>query len=250
MIHLTINPRKTQFPLNISKGTPQERIQKAVEYSDRFFDNIKDSFRDGDVSLHKFESILKRTAGGKVGVEVWENPGKNSAMTCRNYNKDGVQIGYAILLPLNTFSKKISMMSTKTFMHEVFHFFDHLLNPKYNKRIHKIIDSGTSYDVGQFYSEKVYTKENLTRPMLNAAIKKLTPEQKIDALQFFRYSLMLERNAYKESSKYQKMMENYHKDCISYREKSYKYGEYKFNEKIKLIEEMLLEIIQKERAKK
>lgn len=249
MIHLTINPVKTKFPLEIAKGTAQERIQKAVGYSDRFFDNIKDYFKDGDVSTRTFASVLRKTAGDKVGIEVFEKLPKKSAMTCRNYNDKMVQIGYALFLPVNSFSKKISKMSTKTFMHEVFHFFDHLLNPKYNKRIHNLINSGISYQAGPFYSEKIYTKENLTKQMLNTALKGLTPQQKIDALQFFRYSLILERNAYIHSAKYQKMMENYYKDCITYHEKPYKYTEYKFDEKIKLIEETLLRIIQKERAK-
>ena len=247
MIHITIDSQKTKLPYKIARGSANDRIKKAIQYSDKFFDNIKDTFKKGDISTRTFASVLRKTAGGKVGIDVIESlqPG---AVIYPSLDANGVFIGHTILLPVNAFSKKISAMSTKTFMHEVFHFFDHLLNPKYNRRTANLINSGISYEIGPFYTEKVYTKEKLTNKMLDDVLKGLTSQQKIDALQYFRYNLILERNAYQESAKYQRMMEKALN--TGYREETYKGSQYHFDEKIKLIEEKLLRVIQKERAKK
>ena len=249
MIKLSINTSKSQFPLRIARGTPQERIQKAVSYTDRFFENIIDCFQNGDVSPKKFESVLKKTAGSKVGIEI-DQSSNRGGITYRNYTENGEQIGYAILLPYNTFSQKISKMTTKTFMHEVFHFFDHLLNPKYNKRIHNLTNSGyNTYDIGAFYNKNIYTKENLTSKTLNDFLEGRPAQEQIDCLQYFRHGLKLEQNAYTKTAKYQQMMENYYKDSINYHETPYRYGEYNLPKKIKLIEKKLAQILTTERAK-
>lgn len=249
MIKLSINTTKSQFPLRIAKGTPQERIQKAISYTDSFFENIKDSFQNGDVNPKRFESILKKTAGGKVGIEV--NPSNNrNGILYRNYEENGEQIGYMMCLPYNAFSHKISKMTTKTFMHEVFHFFDHLLNPKYNKRIQNLINNKyDTYSIGAFYAQKVYTKENLTLKTLNEFLKNRPPQEQIDCLQYFRQGLILEHNAYKNTTKYQGMMEKHYQNSINYHETPYTYSQYNFPQKIKLIEKKLAQIITAERAK-
>ncbi len=249
MLKLSINTTKSQFPLKISKGTPEQRIQKAIEYSDKFFENIKDSFVKGDISAEEFTSIIRKTAGEKIGIETLQSS-NNGGMICRNYNENKEQIGYALFLPFNPYSQKISKMTTKTFMHEIFHFFDHLLNPKYNKRIHNLINKGyDTYSIGDFYNKKIYTKENLNIKTLNEFLKKRSVEEQIDCLQFFRYSLKLEQNAYKNTTKYQRLIENYYTNSISYHEPPHRYGKYKFNTKIKILEKMLAKIINTERSK-
>ncbi len=250
MIKLTINTSKSQFPIEIAKGTPQERIQKAIKYTDTFFNNIKDSFHNGDVNPKTFESLLKQTAGNKISIKITQNNINNGGILCRNYKENGEQIGYAMLLPFNTFSKGISKMTTKTFMHEVFHFFDHILNPKYNKRIHNLINKGyDTYSIGGFYDKKIYTKDNLSIKTLKKFLKNRPAEEQIDILQFFRYSLKLEQNAYRHTAKYQHMIEDYYKNSINYHETPYRYGKYKLNIKIKLIEKELAQILNNERVK-
>ncbi|MDE6138531.1 MAG: hypothetical protein K2F57_03585 [Candidatus Gastranaerophilales bacterium] len=141
-------------------------------------------------------------------------------------------------------------MTTRIFMHEAFHFFDHLLNPKYNKRITNLINKGyDTYSIGGFYSQNIYTKKNLTEKMLNDFLKNRPAEECIDSLQYFRQGLKLEYNAYKNTTKYQEMMENYYKNSTTYHEKPFSYSEYNFPQKIKLIEKKLAEILTTERAK-
>lgn len=110
--------------------------------------------------------------------------------------------------------KKYQKLTTKTFMPEVFHFFDHLLKPQNTtKRIHNLINSGyNTYDIGAFYNKNIYTKENLTSKTLNDFLEGRPAQEQIDCLQYFRHGLKLEQNAYTKTAKYQQMMENYYKD--------------------------------------
>ena len=106
MIKLSINTSKSQFPLRIARGTAARTNSKSCFLYWPIFENIIDYFQNGDVSPKKFESVLKKTAGSKVRIEIGQSSNRGG-ITYRNYTENGEQIGYAIMLPYNAFSQKI-----------------------------------------------------------------------------------------------------------------------------------------------
>lgn len=253
MIKLTVNHAKSHLPLRKAKGSPQDRLQKAIQMNEQFFENIKDCFQEGDVHPKTYAKILKMAAGAPIKIEIAKSNNRNltqGGRTCINFNELGQQIGYMIFLPFNAWSNKISKMSTLTFMHENLHFFERILNPKYTARDIAIINKG--YDarsIKEFYDNNLYIRKELKKKDLNSFLKGKSLDEAIDSLQELRYNLKMELNAHKYTKSDQRKIENHYCNTISYREKLVNYSDYQFPQKIKMLEEKLASVLQKARAK-
>ena len=78
-------------------------------------------------------------------------------------------------------------------------------------------------------------------------LRGFSAQEKVDMLQYIRYNLISERNAFKQTAKtgkklYKKNMKVYEDELFDQRK------EYMFDEKIKLFHDMIAEIIKKERG--
>lgn len=253
MIKITIDKLSTQLPLKKIKGTVQQRLDKSVAMNDKFYENIKDDFEKRDVLPSVYIRKLKKTIGAPINVSISErtyynNPVAGGETTMFINGEDLRQYGYDITLPLDPVTERISRNNTRAFMHENMHVLDRIFNPKYNARHISLVNKG--YDVNslsKFYFDKIYSKQELKVQDLDTFLKNKKAQEKIDTLQHWRYQLMLEKHAHEyienNIQKFIKLILGNNGTL----ELNNTIQRYHFDEKIKMIEEKLAQIIGLER---
>jgi len=157
----------------------------------------------------------------------------------------------------------IMVKSLPYFVHESTHIFDYLLNPKYLMNLAKMEKLGI-YDKYYYklYDKLFYNSEHTSdfglknkdkileqaEAETRKALEKIPYEEKIVFLNHMKYSMQTEYNAYDQEYKlveYLRKTRNFAslKKCKNYNEY------YHFSEKIEIINKLIKETIQKERAK-
>lgn len=253
MIKITIDKLSTQLPLKKVKGTVQQRLNKSADMNDKFYENIKDDFEKRDVLPSVYIRKLKKTIGAPINVSISErtyynNPAAGKETTIYINGEDLKQFGYDITLPLNPVTERISARNVLAFMHENLHILDKVFNPKYNARHISLINKG--YDINalsKFYFDKLYSKQELKVQDLDTFLKGKKAQEKIDTLQHWRYQLMLEKHAHEYiENNVQKFSKLILGGNGTFELKS-TIQKYRFDKKIKIIEEKLSQIIALER---
>ncbi len=258
MINLRINRAKTQLPLKIAKGTAQERINKAKKYTADFFENLTKETGLEDVTYAKFSTILKKTAGGKIGTKVEPNElyYKLSDRVANCYNQNGEQIGYCLFLRPKIIDgykigNKIKKIYVRNYIHQVYNFFYAIFNPKLNQRTNKIINSYETSSLADLCNENIFGKKPLEKSLLQQMLKGRKNNEKIDILQYLRYRIISEKNAYSQGNVYmQKLAELYAKSPMGdllFTPKEKIREILRLNESQKIIEEELIKTLGQER---
>lgn len=255
MMKLSIDRLSSQLPLKKAKGTVQQRLQKAIDINDKFFDSIEDDLLKKDVTTIQYKRKLKKAIGAPISIEIEEKTLRNSmpkgseTKLCIQLN-DEMQQGYGMVLPLNFFTKRISGRNVRYFMHENLHVLERILNPKYNARNISMLNKGYDMEtINSFFLEKIYTKELFKAEDLNKFLKGKKTQEKIDTLQHFRYSLLLEKHAHEYvNNNIQKFSKVLLRGEGSVGVKN-SVSDYHFDEKLKILEAKLAEVIDLERAK-
>ena len=65
-----INHAKNFLPLNIAKGTVEQRMQKARLMNLRFFDNLQDVILKREIKPTAFSRTLKETTKAPIKIEI------------------------------------------------------------------------------------------------------------------------------------------------------------------------------------
>lgn len=246
--------KKLFAPYPIARGSFQQRMAKAREYNQVFFENIKDSFKDREITpavyLKKLKEILPAGIHAEIcNLQDYKDFSSNSMIYLKT-DQSNRFCTYQIVVPFNYYSNNIQINTTGTFMHENQHLFDFMLNPKILKRRVNLVNSSQNpSDYLDYYIHKIYTKKNFSRKDLKNFLKNKPLDEQINFLQFCRYQLYTEYNAFKNTNKYQHQIENIYSKEISYKEQPAKYGKFRFNTKIKYIETFLGGIIQSVRER-
>lgn len=251
MIKLTINNAKCHYPLRKAKGSCQDRLNKAIELNNRFFENIKGPFTYGDVSPNIFAQVIQKTADTKkIPIKVIPEPKHASGNLTIDLNSNGKLSGYTLTVPANIESR-ISRYTTGDFMKQTFRFFESILNPKYLKRSINLINNEYDYmGAKKFFNSHILTNKPLETQDLDKFLKDKSAAEQIDILQAMRYTAIQKLNLFKHTKNYQKKMDAHFRYGHAYNtEVPIKYTQYKLPEKIKIIGSKLFETIQSERAK-
>lgn len=248
---LRIIRNKMIAPLPLAQGSFPERMKRSRELNNAFFEEIKDSFTHREIDpknfLKKLKKIIPENIKAKV-IDLADIEDEKKPSIYFDINSRKRFSGYKIILPFNRWSKKIELSKTSTFMHETQHLFDFMLNPKIIKRrINLVNNSNSPSESLDYYINEIYISKNFNKKKLKNFLKQKTPNEQIDFLQFCRYQLLTEQNAYKHSNPYQRKIEKIYKKEINYNADLTKYGAFQFTKKIKYIENLLSGIIQCQR---
>lgn len=247
MTKFTINKIRTSLPLSAIKGTQQERMQKAIGLNLQFYEKLHDKFVQREVKTSKFKTTLKDTAGGQIGVEVFNTEPNSSKLSLLIGAKNKIR-GFGLYLPHNIWGECIRQSSAKNFLKITQSFFNEICNPKFLARniyINNHIKDTNA--VSDFYAQNISGKNVLTKESLENFLQNRKADDKINILQFFRYNLFSERNTKQAEPQIDKQFEKL--DNITYVNKKYDLKDFSFDEKLALLCDQLKSVIQAERQK-
>ena len=247
MTKFTINKIRTSLPLSAIKGTQQERMQKAIGLNLQFYEKLHDKFVEREVKTSRFKTTLKDTAGGQIGVEVFNTEPNSSKLSLLIGAKNKIR-GFGLYLPHNIWGECIRQSSAKNFLKITQSFFNEICNPKFLARniyINNHIKDTNA--VSDFYAQNISGKNVLTKESLENFLQNRKADDKINILQFFRYNLFSERNTKQAEPQIDKQFEKL--DNITYVNKKYDLKDFSFDEKLALLCDQLKSVIQAERQK-
>ncbi len=252
---------KVSLPYKTIKGSVQDRQRKAIHLVDKLYRDLMPKFKKDQITVEELQKSIDDTFQKKVNVIVKEN--------LDNDFYGGSDITYSPIsdcitgttLEVPVFKKKIHISDIITILHEFQHIVDQLFHPKYLNRNQYMYRNELYNDkYNNLYDNLIYRRENVhSRKERKTVIKNLeykirkflkgfSPEDKINYLQDTRYTLMTENQAYYTQRKYAKALNKKHIP-INPDDLNKENENHMFAEKIKLMNKLMLEIIQKERGK-
>ncbi len=244
--------KTAKFSHKICKGSYEEKIALAKNLNQKFFNQISQKFKTNEISLDVFTKTLKENTPEKIQIEVNEYGSKKGGCTSFKLNKDksGIE-GLLMFLETDSYNKGIRLLNTDITLHETFHYFSHLANPKHTARVGKMYEKGLLNKTEEFYNIHLYTRKELNeeefRENLNNFLKDFTLQDQIEFLQNSRYRMIEEYNAFDEGYKYLEKIQDEHPNLICEKIYGREKEEYNFPKKIKIITDKLKEVIDKNR---
>ena len=248
MAKFSINKIRTSLPLSAIKGTQQERLQKAIGLNLQFYEKLHDKFVQREVKTSKFKTALKDSAGGNIGVEVFNAADSEASKLSLLLGAKNKIRGFGLYLPHNIWGECIRQSSAKNFLKITQSFFNEICNPKFLARnIYINNHIKDAKDVCDFYAQNISGKNVLNKESLDNFLQNRKTDDKINILQFFRYNLFSERNSKQAEPYIDKQFKRL--DNITYADKKYDLKDFSFDEKLALLCEQLKSVIQAERQK-
>lgn len=245
-----INNAKTFLPLNVAKGTVEQRMQKARLMNLKFFDNLQDSIRMKEITPAAFSRTLRKTAGAPIKIDIIQSQEYSPTALMYNYNQNGIANGFVLSLPHTFYTDKIHQNSALKFLKITQDFFNETFNPKIFTRFNTLLNK--KYDlksIFSFYSENVSSKNTLSKSALDKMLDGKKIEEKINILQFFRYKLLSEKNTTEAARNIEKRVERHNNLTYERPEGYFDIAKYQFDEKFKILNEKLSEVISLGRKK-
>ena len=247
--------KTVKLPFSICKGTYSQRLEKAKALNEQLFSKINQEFVEKDISPDVFIRNIKKVTNNKIKFLIDDSTNANyKGCTLLGFNPKNCSLAdrFKIAIPLNIFDKKVSIYDADIFMHEFFHFFCEITNPKHLQRMIKNYEKNLSISTEPFYRNYFYSKNNLDldfleKTLLPNKIKKFNIYDQIDFLQNSRYRLIEELNAFREANKYYDKIQENHLDLISEKLSTESGESFHFEEKIPIIEKALKKILKKAR---
>lgn len=245
-----INHTKTFLPLNVAKGTVEQRMQKARLMNLRFFDNLQDVIHKREIKPTAFSRTLKETTKAPIKIEIIQAIQDVPEALLYNYDKNLSANGYVLSLPHTLYTEKIPQSSALKFLNVSQNFYNEIFNPKIFTRFNTLLNK--KYDakaIISFYRENISSTNSLSKESLEKMLKGKTSEEKINTLQFFRYKLLSEKNTAEAARNLEKSVEKY--DHLKFERPAgyFDTTKYQFEEKFKILNDKLSEIIASERKK-
>ncbi len=189
----------TLLPFAKTKGSVEQRLQRATEMNLRFYKNLKYDFDSThQITSAKFRRNLLDTVGSKLSIKVSPNfERKNVAIGVAINPKDIVK-GYSLLYPKDRLTGKniVGQSQAPLFLQVTQHFFTRLFNPKMNARIVHILNGKHGYaETMKFYDENIKDAKELKPEKLDNFLAGKSPSGVINILQLYRYKLISDINA-------------------------------------------------------
>lgn len=256
---------KTAFiPISQIKpyGSVEGRYKHTQNLMAEFYNNIKDEFSSHDVPLKNVKKAYLKVLPSHKRIEVQKiKRGANiGGQVNIGINEKGNIAGYIVNLKPNYYGavQGLGLQEFGTLMHETDHLFSYFTNPKYIQRIITMTEKGyRNKKYFQFFDKELQsTKKQNRKDFATVLHKKLenyfknkSSDEKINTLQDFRYRLLNEKNAYNTGNSYQTAIEDYHPGVLSLKTEPLPVWKFHFDEKLKVISDMLKEALQSERKK-
>lgn len=227
----------------MNRGSYEQRFAYALDLNKQFFEKFRDGMKDNQVDCDEYERILKNILPENVRVRLktyvkklinMENPCVSTLA-----NDFGDIIALEMRIPCRKLSdgkRVIDQCDANDFMHENFHLFTTLANPKHSAREYL---SNNEYKFYNYFIYSISPKKFgiVERFKWQKNVQKFlgtrSLEKQINFLQTCRYFLLEESFAYKEGDKYGST------ECF--------YKDFNFDKKIKILEKMLYKTIKNAR---
>lgn len=250
MMKLKIDSAKTFLPISISKGSVTQRMQKARVLNIRFYENLQDKIRNNEVSPRTFIKTLRQTLGANLGIDIAPVGYIKDSFMSYHFDSKAINKGYILGFPLAFYTGKVHKNFAKTFLHETQNMLNEAFNPKILQRYITLINKG--YDIKSltnFYKDNISQTSVLTSEALDKFLVNKKDTEKIDSLQFMRYKLLSEKNTAQASHQIDNKIQQYNNLKYDYPDDYYDITKYHFDEKFKLLETKLADIIKIARSK-
>lgn len=252
MIRLRIDKAATFLPISLSKGTLGQRLQKAKELNLQFYDNLQDEFVKREIKPSAFKRVLQETSGAKIGLDILEADtakGSQSTMNARIMSNAKIK-GFAFYLPINFFTGKIPKNAQFSFLPETQKFFNLILNPKFLTR-EVALNNKNPYqlkEAHEFYSKNMEGLNVLKKEDLHKFLQNKKNEEKINLLQYLRYSLFNEKTVKQAAHDIDKHIEK--AEHLKFANKNYDLAPCSYDEKLAMLNETLTKTLKEARIKK
>lgn len=247
------------LPFDMIKGSAERKRQIVSELNTKVYDAIMETNPKDTIKFRTIKDALERTLPERKRIEI-----QRLAKKHMKYSEGGTDFIYDVneniigqTLELETKGKNFELKNIATLMHELTHIFDNFVNPKYVARTNEMNRNHLFTDEFlNLYREKLYNLERFTSKKEQEQILKerrqdiLTflqgkpTKDKIITIQHAKNFLETERNAYTEQRVFAKKLQETGREVAT--EDLIEYTTpYLFNEKINLLKEIGIDIIQK-----
>ena len=240
-----------KLPLELCRGTYAQRFCQAQKLTDNFFCKISKKFTTKDIEPDVFCKTVEEVLPSKINFKIENSADKEyegAVVQYLNPEKPDELNRYKIYLPLNKYDNKISIYDTFIFMHEIFHFFCEISNPKHLTKSSKLAESQFRYYDNFFYNEFLYSDQcidlkSLKDIFLPEMLDVMPFEEKILFLQNSRYRLKEEIHAWANGTKYSSEIQDTHINLISEKIEPDDGSDFKLGEKLKIVTDILKETL-------
>lgn len=240
-----------------TKGTCEQRAQRADYFNSLLFSRMYELYKGTDrVELGAVKKTFKDFLPESFPFGVREYPQDDRCKAVLSTYFDNGK-PYYCEMGLGLKNDKLEVETLSEMIHESTHLWDYLLNPKIlrnNEKLRKkgLLDSVEEHFIDVYYKRKTsYDKENAmknAKKSTNKFLSKFAPEDKLLALNYIRYSLMMESHAFREGKKAANTLKAYNRNYLRH---DVTHSDYDFmlKEKLELVNDMTSELIEKERYK-
>lgn len=228
-------------------ASPLDRLNYAKELNKQFFEKLVPEFKTDKIDADIYIKNLHEVSPPNIILQVEKNADKKQVgAVSLGTNKKSIA-GYIMELPIDK-NNQISIYDMDTCMHEPFHYFVEMNNPKHIARFVSYNKHGKKDEFEKFYWENLYSKRDKfdikeLKKNLDEFLNNLGSKQKLDFLQNSRYRLSEEKYAYEQGNIYLDKIQDIHSDIIPHKIDGHHYEEYHFEEKIKLLNDTLRDTI-------
>lgn len=263
MILGKINP-VLKIPYSIAKGSHSQRQIKSCILSDKLFQSISSAIKD-DSSAFSYQELQKYIydvlpdKNLKIIVKKMEEKFPDSDAECDLIYNANKEIK-ALCINLSGNNNYIDSKLIPAFIHEFQHVADEIYHPKFLSRLQNLNKKNYNnskyvkfYDQYYYYDEFIECKKdkkNLLKYIKHKTqnfLKGLSTEDKINYIQDMRYCLMSEIEAYKKQIEVANHLKSKGITVNSFDFYDYP-KEGLFEDKIKLLKNIALEYISRERG--
>lgn len=259
---MIIHPRLSKFSSAYTKGSLEQRFALTNKINQKIFGNTVKLYQGKrrNYSVVIIEDCYNFCTPEDKNIMIKPLKVSNDddfAGGTQILQKMGMYVGYLMELPVSK-TDKINIRTLPILMHESTHVLDFLLNPKFLKNDLCFFNSPHSEKCFKFYEKYFYKlgdePANPSQILLTAQketeefLKTLPDDMKIIFLNFMRYSMIMEKHAYKQDIHYAKILLKLGKPVD--KEELLDYNRLLLlPEKIKIVENILAKTLKEEREK-
>ena len=256
-----MNVPKVKFSYDFARGSILKREEKAKAINEKLFNEMMELFIDCDNQpLYMINKISKSIMPESIFYNIKQGKQKDMSGVdgrIRIYTFVDSHSVSKYEIELKTENKEFSIKNLPTLMHEMKHLLDNCLNPKYLALLKNVAKKQFTETVLKLKENLYYNTEDfafqeeskqLEKILINKTvqyIKDLSPQDKIQILDYIKLLCQQELSAYAETLKYSQKLNILKRTRFNI--KQYNTIIDNFKKKNKILDKILLEVISKTR---
>lgn len=255
---------QVSLPYDMVRGSIQARQQQSVRVVDNIFKDLYERLNKGEITLAQVQDVIDANLPSRRIRIITKSAGNDISLSGAsdiNYSDvTGMITSTTVEIPIK--NGKIGFKDFGVIIHEIRHVIDQLFHPKMLARNQFMANHGY-YENGKYdrlydrflYNEEITNGKADRRKVIRKLehkirhfLRYMTPEEKINYIQDLKYGMEMENWAYSTELKYAKKLRKKHRPLPKEEYTNWN-ALYMFDEKIKLLKEIGLDIIKESRAK-